>query len=444
MNRAFGASISRISLVLFLLAIAAVLLTRTRKVPSSPGEAVPLPMSGNQSASGVVVDQARDPVPEAVLQVCPVGRGTEVTDSRGHFVVRWPSCNNEYPALLMGRHVGRGLAGVLQVEDGREEVRLQLLPGVRLRGRVKDEEGTPIVGARASLTAWGGRMGARLSDVEETTGTDGVFELFPLPLSGKFSLNVKAKRYGRGDWQFHCEEAEGDVLTAPDVVLRRADLSLSGVVVDQEESPVSDVHISMYGAGQPYLTATTDGKGLFLLEGVCSGKITVRAYMKDGRNGSVRTLGGATDLGIVLGNTRRVKPAVLPEPVSLKGRRVPGIGALGLRGLSQSIGGKRLLLCFWNRDQRPSRQASRELTRLHVRLLARDIVVAGVELGAEDSEAGAPAPPFRVGRAEATEEALNAWGIRGLPWLILVGEDRKVIVDGLGLGEVKQLAEVNI
>ncbi|MBT3377617.1 MAG: hypothetical protein HN742_14200 [Lentisphaerae bacterium] len=447
MNRTVKALLRHISFVGVFFVVGALLMLvtgrRVSRVIQASQQVGPVAMSGEEEASGIVVDAEGVPVPGAVLHVYPVGSGSTTSDSKGRFTVRWHHTSGDHPALLLGRHVDRGLAAVLDIAENRDDIRLELSPGLTLTGVVKDEEGRPISEAATTLTAWGGNMGRSLSGVKGETGIDGRFRVYPLPPVGRFTVQVTAKRYGRAEWGFHCEQAENDELKAPEMTLRKADLNLDGIVVDQDENPVAEARVSIYGAGQPYRDTETDARGRFRLEGLCSGEVTVQSYTTDGRNGRVKTVGGASDVGIVLKDAHHVASSTPPEPPSIKGRRVSGIGDLGLRGLFHSISGKRLLLCFWDRSQRPSRHAIQELSRLNGELLARDIAVAGVDVSPGKPSDQAVGTPFMVGRTAQTEALRQSWGIRGFPWFILVSKDRKVIEDGLSLSDVHQMASAD-
>lgn len=96
--------------------------------------------------------------------------------------------------------------------------------------------------------------------------------------------------------------------------------------------------------------------------------------------------------------------------------------------------GKRILLCFYDSDQRPSRHVVAQLVQRHDELKRKGLVLAGVGTSSPHSQA----LPFVVGRIEGDPEPVKAkWGVRSLPWLILADEEHIVRAEGFSLGELE-------
>ena len=106
--------------------------------------------------------------------------------------------------------------------------------------------------------------------------------------------------------------------------------------------------------------------------------------------------------------------------------------------------GKMLLLCFWDIQQRPSRNLLIELAGHKEELANKGVVVLLVhtsEIGAEKLKGWIDKNkiPFVSGRiTNDTQRVLYHWGVRGQPWLVLTDENAVVRAGGF---ELKQLNE---
>ena len=127
-------------------------------------------------------------------------------------------------------------------------------------------------------------------------------------------------------------------------------------------------------------------------------------------------------------------PAIIEAP-SLIGRTLPELKAVGVE-LPGGASGKRILVCFWDMNQRPSRHCIMQLADRAEELAKKDIVVACVQAtyiddGSLDKWVKENKIPFPVGKtmAEIGKSSFE-WGIRMLPWLILTNQNRVVIAEG--------------
>ena len=98
--------------------------------------------------------------------------------------------------------------------------------------------------------------------------------------------------------------------------------------------------------------------------------------------------------------------------------------------------GKPLLVCFWDMDQRPSRQCIRELQKHRQALLDKNIVVLAVHSGAKPEKEvrqwlAKQNVSLTVGTIEGDPyDTLLAWGVRGTPWLVLTDENHMITKAG--------------
>ncbi|MBN1360499.1 MAG: hypothetical protein JW993_07905 [Sedimentisphaerales bacterium] len=104
--------------------------------------------------------------------------------------------------------------------------------------------------------------------------------------------------------------------------------------------------------------------------------------------------------------------------------------------------GKRVLVCFFDMSQRPSRNGLAELTGRSVDLAKQGVAVVAVHasLVEEDAlrewlETSRIALP--VGKAEKGQEYLrSAWAVRSLPWLLLTDRQHIVRAEGFAASEL--------
>jgi len=129
----------------------------------------------------------------------------------------------------------------------------------------------------------------------------------------------------------------------------------------------------------------------------------------------------------------------------LVGRPLPELKGLGLDIAAEDITDRKLLLCFFDMEQRPARNCVEELARRAVSLKERGVTVLLVheksteaaKLGAWAKEAGVA---FPVGiMAGDPAEVKFAWAVRSLPWLILTDRDHKVAAEGFDVNELDEM-----
>ncbi|MBN1359253.1 MAG: carboxypeptidase regulatory-like domain-containing protein [Sedimentisphaerales bacterium] len=128
------------------------------------------------------------------------------------------------------------------------------------------------------------------------------------------------------------------------------------------------------------------------------------------------------------------------QPASLVGKVLPPLAGLTTSALEFDAAGRMILVCFFDVQQRPSRNAVLDLTGRAERFGGQGVVVVAVqaapieqqELGRWVEENGIA---FAVART--TEQwAPLAWGVRSLPWLILTDRNHVVQAEGSSLDEL--------
>ncbi len=104
--------------------------------------------------------------------------------------------------------------------------------------------------------------------------------------------------------------------------------------------------------------------------------------------------------------------------------------------------GKPLLICFWDMDQRPSRQCIQTLKKKKTHWLNKGCIVLAVHAGANQekqvrqwlTKAGISLP---VGTIEGDPyDTLFAWGAKSMPWLVLTNKEHIIIREGFSISDL--------
>ncbi len=231
------------------------------------------------------------PVAGAAVALLPISHLTAPTrtDVAGKFVLFWSAerFRNGVPKMtLVARHEGQNLFAIL---PWNEKVKAPVIPmesGRSITFRVTDEEGKGIPEARAFVQgALGPSTTTSLDRV--TSSADGSCRFTALPPAIALKVWVDQPGYGRVE-QEAAPQAETDgptSLTAqlPDMVLRKADATLRGTVVDAAGTQLNGATVSVSGPGQSSRSTKTDRDGKFTLEGICRGPLKV--YLRYSREG---------------------------------------------------------------------------------------------------------------------------------------------------------------
>jgi hypothetical protein len=373
-------------------------------------------------------------------------REDSTTDAEGKFEVTydpgsWGS--SEIPVMiLVARYEEDNLAAAVQIDEDAGELDITLKPGITLTGKVLDPEGKGIADARINTMIRGPRWGSTIGRERITTDAQGKFEIRAIPADNKYNLYTRAEGYGenRGEEEIDTNNAVDNCLDVGTITLAVANLSVSGVVVDDEDKPVAGAQVSCYGDNQPSRRIQTDTEGKFTLENVCAGRIRLSAN-KSGTPrlyGYVETEGGATDVQIVISqrsSSTRYQPK---RPPSLVGRPLPELKNVKVEIPSSDTEGKMILVCFFDMEQRPSRYCVNQLAKQAEQLKQKGVTVVVVQASKIDENklndwVKKYKIPFPVGMVQGNvEKSRFAWGVRSLPWLILT--DRSHIIRSGGFG----------
>jgi len=113
-------------------------------------------------------------------------------------------------------------------------------------------------------------------------------------------------------------------------------------------------------------------------------------------------------------------------------------------GIDIDADGKVVLVCFWDMEQRPSRNCLRQLSTKAQELKAKDVVVVAIQASKVDENAldewvKKYSIPFAVGMVRGDEKEIRfAWGVKSLPWLILTDRNHVVTAEGFAANELDE------
>ena len=126
------------------------------------------------------------------------------------------------------------------------------------------------------------------------------------------------------------------------------------------------------------------------------------------------------------------------------GKPLPEFDGMDLNIIAEDIRDKVILLCFFNMNQRPSRNCLLQLSTRAQELKAKDVVVVAVQASKVDGSVlnewvGKNNIPFPVGMIHGDEEKIRfTWGVRSLPRLILTDKEHVVIAEGFSVAELDE------
>jgi hypothetical protein len=341
-------------------------------------------------------------------------------------------------SYVVARHLQRNLAGAAEIPEGRSNVDVKLAEGIIFTGKVVDVEGRAIEGAGIDLSFWSGGTGVTVNE-KTATDAEGRYEISAAPRDCEFTTRASKEGYGdKFSERLFSSPTTGNRMEVEPLVLRLADRSVSGVVVDEQDRPVSKASVSCYGPDQPWRHVMADDQGRFTVEGICVGPIEVHANIRD-LSGSIRTQAGEQDVKVVLNPSGRDGSA--SKSVSLLGRQLPDMKAFGTPIADVNAVGKPLVICFFDMNQRPSRNAVVQLAKRAEELKHKGVAVIAIQAGEADAasleqwrkDQGLAIP---VGSIKAdVKKTTSVWGIQSLPWLVLTDAQHVVRAEGFALNE---------
>ncbi len=145
--------------------------------------------------------------------------------------------------------------------------------------------------------------------------------------------------------------------------------------------------------------------------------------------------------------TEDIELVVEPDytnPVSLIDEPLPGFENIKINFNQEQAKDRRILVCFWDMNQRPSRNCILELVKQRKELEEKDVAIVLIQASEinenklnewiKNNEI-----PFPIGTIRGDEEKIHFnWGVRSLPWLILTDKGHIVRDEGLSINELEE------
>ncbi|MBN2590418.1 MAG: carboxypeptidase regulatory-like domain-containing protein [Sedimentisphaerales bacterium] len=405
-----------------------------------------------QTYSGVVKDENGQLVEDVVISTRPWLNEDVVTDEKGKFIFKTRQSSGstksspslEETTYILARHRERNLAAAIEIGEDTENMEITLSPGIIFSGKVTDVNGIGLSYADISFTFWisdGGYSSREPVEID----SEGNFEIKAVPVGFEYSVYASSDGYGEKYIKTHTSEAVQNQIKLEPLVLNIANLSISGIVVDQFDQPISNARIYAYGNGQPSMLETyTNIKGEFTLTNICEGEISIQVSKNDTESLRARTTanGGDKDIKIMVSSVNSEGRLVPRQSASLVNRSFPNFENIEIDYSLEQAEGKRILICFWDIEQRPSRNLVSELSQRSDELNEKNVVVLLVhsseitvdEINKWLDEYNIPFVSGRVVRD--FERTLFKWNVRAQPWLILTDENAKILSEGFNLDEL--------
>ena len=392
------------------------------------------------SVLGVVLDETGLPAPGVLVKVLPAGEQV-LTDKAGKFEAAFdPSipCGS-----LLARHTERNLAAIVDVKDYSRPNQITLKPAFSITSKVTDPDGVGIPAARLALSlrtsmliTFGPEM------ITDSQGRYNIKAVPPVQEGSEYRISVNSSGYGIKMFEKISITGEvGTEVKMKPLVLQPADLSISGVVVDAEGKPAAGVPIFLHGRDQPGRSTATDENGRFTIKRICKGQLRLQANFDSspGGSGFLEAQGGDKDVKIILGQEGIHKPHV-----SLVDKPLPDLKDLKVDLSPADTDDKMLLVCFWDMQQRPSRNCIIRLAKQAEQLKNEGVTIIAVQSSKIDEKTldewvKENNVPFPVGMIQGNEEKTRfTWGVKSLPWLILTDKKHIVQAEGFGINELDE------
>ena len=399
-----------------------------------------VPFISDQTATNEIVTNAEGKFSFKMLMT---GSGGTTMVSRG------PNPIQETQNIFI-RQKERNLASEFTIDDKKNNYEITLSPGVIFSGKVVDVNGAGIPKAQMSLGYFMTNRMVMTFPEPTIIEANGSFEIRAVLKGHKYSVSASADGYGQQSVQVDASETENEHINLEPMVLDAANLSVSGIVVDQIDQPIPNARIfALYGNGQPSGRETyTNTKGEFTIDKVCSGRITLQVQKEGPESlfGRKTANGGDKDIKIIVSALNSGRP-VPRQPPSLINKSLPAFENIDVNISAEQLKDKRILICFWDMDQRPSRNCVQELNKKADELKQKNIEVIIIHVTNTDMKSlndwiKEYNISFILGMIKGNEEQTKFnWGVKALPWLILTDKNGYVQAEGIDLAKLDEILQ---
>jgi hypothetical protein len=144
---------------------------------------------------------------------------------------------------------------------------------------------------------------------------------------------------------------------------------------------------------------------------------------------------------------RTINYTYKPEPPNLVGKPLPECEDIAAGLVHGQAKNRRMLICFWDVQQRPSRHCLKSLAEKAVDFTDKGISVVCVHTSDVDEKTinkwmkDYNVPFAAKAITQDTEKTRFAWGVKSLPWLILTDRSHVVYAEGFGLDDLDTMIE---
>ena len=129
---------------------------------------------------------------------------------------------------------------------------------------------------------------------------------------------------------------------------------------------------------------------------------------------------------------------------SLIGKALPDFKDVTINFSKDNVKGKQILICFWDYEQRSSRNCILELNKKISELKEKNVEIAAVQIASIEKETldnwlKENNITLTIGTAGDNESKVRFnWGVKSLPWFILTDSEHTVIDEGFGINELDE------
>jgi len=303
-----------------------------------------------------------------------------------------------------------------------------------VKGKVQLPDGSPAADIKISTTnseyyetlTFGGAGGAYTG-----TGSDGSFELKDVPVGLKLFLYGHTK-----DYQYILaeviEKLEDPTILSEPLVMKHGQVA-DVLLVDKRDEPCANLNVKVKPVmwdnrlfRADYHNAKTDAQGRLKINGIIPG---MKYYVMDSRAES-----GPRDMYYT--------QTMALIPLEKKVEKITSLAGIDIEFDIDQSKGKMLLVCFWDMQQRPSRNCIMQLAKQAEQLKQKGVAVVTVQASKVDRDTlnewvKDNTIPFPTGMITGDiEKNRFAWGVKSLPWLILTDGEHLVCSEGFNVNEL--------
>jgi len=219
--------------------------------------------------------------------------------------------------------------------------------------------------------------------------------------------------------------------------------TIEGFITDEKNNPIEGVPI-VVNSIVTRKDIITDKRGHFFARHLPDIRYSINAEPKSDSPYEITVFRGNVfcgqkDIKIILKNKRETKLRT-----SLVSRKLPGFDDIKINLNLDQTQDKMMFLCFWDINQRPSRNCILQLRKKSQEFMVQDVVIIAfqtskVEQKKLDEWIKDNNIPFPVGMIQNDVEKTHfTWGVKTLPWLILTDKEHIVRAEGFGINELDE------